>query len=753
MMDSMSGSGLPGGETTPLDEMLPFADVVAAAAANPDQAPRMMRRDIPAPNQARAALVKEMHADIDASKQRWAKDFERMKENLRLLRLGANQAWADAGLYRANIIQEHVNSRTARLYARNPVLRVERRASMDFQMWDGSAATLQAAAMDPANPASAAIVQDAMQGGMRRRMMDGVARSLQLVAKHQIQQVRPPFKQSMKRSVARTLSMGVSFVELGYERHMQPHPDTMANTSNMEVRLAHIERLLADIHDPEAVAATPEAREAEELRLAIENMKNQATVVTDEGLRFDFPAAMSIIPDRGLVDLRGFLGCDRVTREYIWTVDQVKEMFGVDVRTSGTMYYSDDTKAWPTALTPAREGEALGETKKVCVWQTYNRKDGLVYWGVKGYPDFLAEPAEPPVKLARFWPWFALVFTQADAIPDDDVVTPYPVSDVERIAHMQDEYNRSRQGLRDHRIAARPKAVTPRGKLQDADKTNLLTGDAHSLIELEGMQPNEKIDDVVQWMKHPGIDPGMYDTTPQFQDIGRVVGAQGADMGSVSGATATEVSRAANSADAVAESYVDDLNTFLSELFVEAGRVLLMEMDEATVKKVAGPGAQWPAIPTEDLFDGLYLDIQAGTAGRPNRMADLQALQMVTPTLLQIPGVNPSWLAKEMIKRLDDNIDPADAILEGIPSIMAMAKMAGGMGPGGPAGPGDAPDKGPSDGAAKTEGAAAGGDNGQGGAMNTPAAPGMVMRPPANPVGEATTTVSGRGGPMGMMGA
>lgn len=741
-----------GGETTPLDGMLPFADVVAAAAANPDQAPRMMRRDIPAPNQARAALVKELQADIEASKKRWEKDFDRMRENLRLLRLGANQAWVDAGLYRANILQEHVNSRTARLYARNPVLRVERRSSIDFQMWDGSVATLQAAAADPMNPASAPLMQDVMQGGMRRRMMDGVARSLHLVAKHQIQQVRPPFKQSMKRTVARTLSMGVAFVELGYERHMQPSPDTMANTSNMEVRLAHIERLLADLHDPEAAAATPEAREAEELRLAIENMKSQATVVSDEGLRFDFPSAMSIIPDRGLVDLRGFLGCDRVTREYIWTVDQVKEMFGVDVRTAGTMYYTDETKAWPTTMTTAREGEALGETKKVCVWMTYSRKDGLVYWSVKGYPDFLAEPAEPPVKLARFWPWFALVFTQADAIPDDEVVTPYPLSDVERIAHMQDEYNRSRQGLRDHRIAARPKAATGRGKLSEEDKERLLTADAHSLVEIDNLQPNEKIEDVVQWMKHPGIDPGMYDTTPQFQDIGRVVGAQGADMGNVTGATATEVSRAANSADAVAESYVDDLNTFLSELFIEAGRVLLMEMDEATVKKIAGPGAQWPAIPTPDLFDGLYLDIQAGTAGRPNRMADLQALQMVTPTLLQIPGVNPSWLAKEMIKRLDDNIDPADAILEGLPSIMAMAKMAGGQGAPGAA-PGDGgPDKGPSDGAAKTEGAVGGGDNGQGGAMNAPAPAGMVMRPPANPVGEPTTTVSGRGGPMGMMG-
>jgi hypothetical protein len=126
---------------------------------------------------------------------------------------------------------------------------------------------------------------------------------------------------------------------------------------------------------------------------------------------------------------------------------------------------------------------------------------------------------------------------------------------------------------------------------------------------------------------------------------------------------------------------------------------------------------------------------------------------MVAPTLLQIPGIKPSALAKEILKRLDENLDPADMILDGLPSIMAMAKMAGGVGSGAGV-PGEGgPDKGPSDPGAAAAGAAGGGPNGQGGAANTPAAPGLVMRPPANPAGEPSSTVSGRGGPMGMMGA
>jgi hypothetical protein len=39
---------------------------------------------------------------------------------------------------------------------------------------------------------------------------------------------------------------------------------------------------------------------------------------------------------------------------------------------------------------------------------------------------------------------------------------------------------------------------------------------------------------------------------------------------------------------------------------------------------------------------------------------------------MQIPGINPMWMAKQAIQRWDDNVDLTDAIAAGVQSIMAM---------------------------------------------------------------------------------
>ena len=44
--------------------------------------------------------------------------------------------------------------------------------------------------------------------------------------------------------------------------------------------------------------------------------------------------------------------------------------------------------------------------------------------------------------------------------------------------------------------------------------------------------------------------------------------------------------------------------------------------------------------------------------------------------LMQLPGIKPEWLAKELIKRLDDKLDITTAFQSMLPSIIAMNGMA-----------------------------------------------------------------------------
>jgi hypothetical protein len=89
----------------------------------------------------------------------------------------------------------------------------------------------------------------------------------------------------------------------------------------------------------------------------------------------------------------------------------------------------------------------------------------------------------------------------------------------------------------------------------------------------------------------------------------------------------------------------------------------------------------WPSLSNQEIADELLLEVEAGSSGRPNKAAEVANIERITPLLLQIPGVRPDWLVKQLITRLDDRIDPTDAIASGLPSIIAqnvMSKLMGG---------------------------------------------------------------------------
>jgi hypothetical protein len=121
---------------------------------------------------------------------------------------------------------------------------------------------------------------------------------------------------------------------------------------------------------------------------------------------------------------------------------------------------------------------------------------------------------------------------------------------------------------------------------------------------------------------------------------------------------------------------MDELNDVLTEIARDAGQVMLAELDIDTVKEIAGEGAIWPQMSRLDIQKEVYLDIVAGSNGRPNKAQRQQALQMLMPFLLQMPYINPEWLGRLMVEAVDDTIDLNEAIAANMPSIMAQNNQA-----------------------------------------------------------------------------
>jgi hypothetical protein len=176
----------------------------------------------------------------------------------------------------------------------------------------------------------------------------------------------------------------------------------------------------------------------------------------------------------------------------------------------------------------------------------------------------------------------------------------------------------------------------------------------------------------------------VYDTSPVFEDLLRVLGSDQADQGTTSGATATEVSVAEFSQNTDTTSVIDDLNDVLTDMARAASEILVLNVSGPMVQQIVGPGAVWPEIDKQTMAENVWLEVDAGSNGPPNRQEDVQMLVQLVPLLQRVPGVSPEWLARQLIRRMGDDIDLSEAFAEGVPSIEALNQQAGQPPPGAP---------------------------------------------------------------------
>jgi hypothetical protein len=627
------------------------------------------REPDPAAKAARKALVKEWENKVCKAKKHWERPFKYMKEDTDFY---MGKQWPYAGerddRYVANLVQRHVQTRVASLYAKNPKAVAKRRNKLDFRMWNGEQSQLQEAQAvneltmaqtgGMQNPVSMAIMQDVQEGFAMRGKMDKVAKTLEIVFHYLLEHNN--FKTQMKQLVRRTCVTGAGFVKVGYQRSVGKRPEDVEKITDIKEQIRVLETLIQDQQDAKF---DENHAKFEQMQLMLKELSEKQDAILDEGLVFDFPQTQNIIVDTRCRQLKGFIGAEWVAQEFLLTLDEVKEVYQVDL---GTTY----TRQEPIPQTWQADRNKEDETNVCRIWEIYSKRDCMKYVIAEGYPDFLVEPSCPEIKLKRFWPFFTLVFNEVES--DRDI---YPPSDIRMLRPIQLEYNLARQRLREHRNANRPLYVIPVGALNESDVKKLMDRQPNEVIQLNSLQPGQDVGTIIQQVKPVPIDPTLYDVSPLMEDMFRVVGSQEANLGGTTGSTATEVSVAESSRMSSIGSNVDDLDDFLTELCRSAGQILLTNMDPMTAEKIAGPGASWPTMSAQEIADELMLEVAAGSSGRPNKAAEIANFERLAPTIMQIPGIDPSWFAKEAIRRLDDGLDLTEAIKAAIPSIVAQNAM------------------------------------------------------------------------------
>lgn len=654
------------------------------SAADPSMQKTAITRGDPDTADDTKALIERWSSRVKSAKKHFDKPFTQMRNDMEMARLGADGEWVEAKNYVANIIQRHINQSVASLYARNPKASAKRRPRMDYKLWDGDPASLQQAMQsvmpqvdpltggpmpnpNPPDPNALALLAEVQAVKQQNRMYSAVGKTLEILFNYFIDEQTPKFKKRAKQLVRRTRVCGVGYVELNFQRLMERTPDVDARIADLTNQLATIERLQADLIDGES---QPDSPEAAELRNAIGALQEQKTVVVREGPVFDFPRSTEIIPDPATKELDGWVGTNWLAREMHMPPDEIKEVYKVDI---GTCYTHYDT-ANRQKVVIDNKGEEGREKSLATVWRIQDKKTGTVFTICDGYPGYLAAPAAPDVKVEQFFNIYPLLFN-----PIEDEKAIFPPSDVSLMKDAQDEYNRGRQGLREHRRANRPKYATAAGQLEDADKQKLQNHPDSAIIELLGLKPGDDVRKLLQRFDMVPIDPAQYDVKPVFEDTMRVVGSSEATtFGNTDGnGTATAASIAQSSMSLSASSNVDDIDELLTSLARDSGQVMLLELSAETVLKIVGPGAVWPEFSREEIVSEVHLEIKAGSSGKPNRAQELANIERAAPYITQAPELNPKWWLRKLLETLFDDVDVDEAITAGMPSITAINAMAG----------------------------------------------------------------------------
>lgn len=622
--------------------------------------------------EARKKLCEQFQTDIRAAKKHWEKDFKRMIEDMEICRKGAPKKWGSSANYRVNITQRMVRQKAAKLYAKNPRAVAKRRQRMEHKYWDGSDQQLMEILQraDQGDPIAMMYLQDIMQAEQRKKMLDKVGKTLVICMEYFTREQEPKFKHQMKRAVYSAIQTGVGYIKLGFQREMELTPENSAVLADYAKQLRHIQTLMTELQDEDSGEDPELSSKAEELKHAMKALQEKEQVIVREGLTFDYVAPTSIIPDTGCSSILSWMDSSWLTEEIFMTPDDIKEYFNVDLQSGGDY---NTYKTSQAAYKRNPNSEIRGKRDDMaCVWVLQHKPSGMVYTMCDGFEDFLEEPELPQVELERFFNVYAIITNEMEHSGEI-----FPESDVRIMLPQQMEMNRAREALRQHRKANRPGYITPHGLLSDEDKGKLTTHEDNEVVELQGVDPGRDLKTVLQQIPKQQIDPNLYETNGIMQDVFLSMGAQEATFGGTSNATATEAAIAESSQAGAAEAETDALNDFLSNLFQDAGKVLLMELDEETVMEIAGPGAVWPSLSRAEIAQELLLDIVAGSNGKPNQAARKSALQQLLPILMQVPGVTPGWIAKQVVEAIDEGIDLEEALAAGLPSIQMMNQISG----------------------------------------------------------------------------
>ena len=439
-------------------------------------------------------------------------------------------------------------------------------------------------------------------------------------------------KRAMLGVVRSVQTSRVGWVKVSYQREFQTDPIILNRLEDAQDQMAALSSNMSSLMDEQGYSQDELTVKEMELEQTIASMEKQVSVLRSEGLVLDNIAVedMRIDPDIDCLD--NYKRASWIAQRTWMDKESVKEQFNVSkkdlekltsyVRSgSGRPTADGPTKTWSTV----QDAEAL-----LAIWELWDKSTGTVYWWAEGGKDFLRDPWQPEKVGQRFFPFFCIGFNYVDG-------KEWPISDVELLTKLQDEYDISRVQEAKHRELTKPMFIADRARVSRQDVSSFSVGEIGEIILIDaGGQP---VNQVFQPAQHPPMIPTVYDVTRVRGDMEYVSGLGDAQRGSVMRAkTATEANIQQEGLSTRVEARKDMLEDFISEMAVYSSEILLQEMPIELIQRYAGQSAYWPAdqMSKDQIFSMTEVKIRAGSTGKPNKQMDMEKWGAILPEVKEV---------------------------------------------------------------------------------------------------------------------
>lgn len=518
-------------------------------------------------------------------------------------------------------------------------------------------------------------------------------KTLELLINQQFR--RAELKKRGKGWVRAAMTVALGWLKVTYQRDYETDPETTNRIADTQDNLARVERLVAEIEAADAEGADELELKKAELKDQLESLQAQLEVAVSQGMVIDQVDGADLIVDDGIGCLDDYKNAGFMVQKVWTTDDEFSTKHKQSVPVTATRYNRaienpDAPPVYTESKGPA--GEEKGSTGRwLCLYEIWDRRAQVIRTCLEGAPQWVCEPYRLDKNGRRFYPFFLLAFNWVDG-------EAWPMADVEQWLPLQDDAQDRDKKRSDFIKAYKPGLVGSKGAINKADVDHFVTADGLevTLLDIEG-----PINNVLQNRPNPAFDPAIYDTTDVHARMDIVSGASDAARGGViRPKTATEASYIEQGLTSRSDDRLDMIEDVLAEMGQYTGEILLQELTKEQVLTMVGgvpieqppappvdpalaamPGAApaaepqaeveieavWPQLDREQIYNLVQIEVEAGSTGRPNKLAEREAWSTAMPMIqeamfkiMELRQQGQQQAAKSLIALVDHSLRVLD---------------------------------------------------------------------------------------------